>query len=96
MDMNQNQGYQAPPSQPTNQYEPMTLGQWMITMLIMCIPVVGLIMLFVWAFSGNVNPSKKTYAQAALIWSVIITILSFALSTVIFSMLATLLSGYTL
>ncbi|MBO5560883.1 MAG: hypothetical protein J6A07_04470 [Firmicutes bacterium] len=57
------------------EYEHMTLKDWMITMLIMCIPCVNIVMMFVWAFGSNVNPSKKTYFQAALIWAAIIIVL---------------------
>ena len=44
-----------------------TLGQWITTYLLLCIPIVGIFMLFIWAFSNNVNPSKKTWAQCVLI-----------------------------
>lgn len=53
------------------EYEHMTLKDWMITMLIMFIPCVNIVMMFVWAFGSNVNPSKKTYFQAVLIWGAI-------------------------
>lgn len=51
--------------------EPVTVGNWMLTYLIMCIPIVNLVMLFVWAFSGNVPPSKANWAKASLIWLLI-------------------------
>lgn len=54
----------------------MTMTDWLITMLIMIIPVVNLIMLFVWAFGGGVNPNKANYAKAALLWMVIGFVLS--------------------
>ena len=44
----------------------------------MCIPLVGVIMLFVWAFSSGNQPSKKTWAQATLIWIVVMSVLWFA------------------
>ena len=44
---------------------------WMITYLITAIPVVGFIMLFVWAFSGGTNPNKANWAKAALVWMLI-------------------------
>ncbi|WP_010495241.1 hypothetical protein [Paenibacillus elgii] len=49
----------------------LTVKDWLITMLIMIIPLVNLIMLFVWAFGGGENPSKANYAKATLIWMVI-------------------------
>ena len=53
----------------------MSLGNWLLTFLIASIPLVGFIMLFVWAFSEGTQPSKKTFAQAALIWMAIIFVL---------------------
>lgn len=40
---------------------------WLVTSLIMMIPLVNLIMMFVWAFSSNTNPNKANYFKAALI-----------------------------
>lgn len=48
-----------------------TTGDWFLTMLITAIPLVGLIMLFVWAFGGGTNPSKQNWAKAALIWMLV-------------------------
>ena len=55
----------------------MSVGDWIVTYLLMCIPIVGIIMLFVWAFGGDTQPSKKTWAQATLIWAVAMTVLWF-------------------
>ncbi len=51
--------------------EPMTIGDWVITFLVMSIPVVNIIMFFVWAFGADVKQSKKTYFQASLIFAAI-------------------------
>lgn len=56
-------------------YEHMTLKDWLITLLICCIPCVNIVMAFVWAFGSNVNPSKKTFFQAYLILAAIGTVL---------------------
>lgn len=58
------------------QYKPMTLGDWLITLLIQAIPLVGFIMLFVWAFGGGTHPSKKTWAQASLLFALIMIVLT--------------------
>ncbi|PQP81471.1 hypothetical protein C0Q44_22850 [Paenibacillus sp. PCH8] len=42
----------------------------MLTLFLMMIPIVNIIMLFVWAF-GDSNPSKANYAKAALLWAAI-------------------------
>jgi hypothetical protein len=48
-----------------------TVGEWVLTYLIAAIPMVGLVMLFVWAFGNDTNPSKANWAKAALIWAAI-------------------------
>ncbi|MUT68426.1 hypothetical protein [Paenibacillus sp. NEAU-GSW1] len=48
-----------------------SVKDWLITILLLAIPIVNIIMLFVWAFGGNTNPSKANYAKAALIWALI-------------------------
>ncbi|MCP3774091.1 hypothetical protein NLX71_12335 [Paenibacillus sp. MZ04-78.2] len=67
----------------------LTVKDWLITMLIMIIPLVNLIMLFVWAFGGGENPSKSNYAKATLIWMVI----GVALSIVFMILFAGALTG---
>lgn len=62
---------------PTEQLAPvMSVKDWIIMSLITMIPLVGFIMLFVWAFGDSVNPNKSNFAKAALILSVIVTGLS--------------------
>ena len=48
-----------------------TVGDWMITTLLMCIPFVNIILLFVWAFGSGAPASKANWAKAALIWALI-------------------------
>ena len=50
---------------------PMSMKDWFITLLISYIPLVGLIMLIVWAFDSNTNVNKKNWAKASLIWLLI-------------------------
>jgi hypothetical protein len=57
--------------------EPVSLGDWLLTFLITCIPLVGFIMLIVWAVSDGTKESKKNWARAKLIWMVIAYVLSF-------------------
>lgn len=54
----------------------MSLKEWIITIIISYIPVVGLIMLFVWAFSSSdINENKKNWAKALLIIQIISLVL---------------------
>lgn len=45
-----------------------SLGEWMVTLLISAIPIVNIIMFFVWAFGANTKLSKANWAKATLIW----------------------------
>jgi len=51
-----------------------TIKEWMLTTLILIIPIVNVIMMFVWAF-GEGNPTKKNYFKASLIWAAIILVI---------------------
>ncbi len=44
-----------------------TVKEWLITFLILCIPVVNLVMPFVWAFGSNAKKSKANYFKAYLL-----------------------------
>lgn len=56
--------------------EVISTKEWMITLLITLIPIVNLIMFFVWGFGGNANPSKANWAKASLLWIAISIVLS--------------------
>ena len=47
------------------------VGDWFVSILITSIPIVNIILLFVWAFGSNTNPSKANWAKAMLIWILI-------------------------
>lgn len=48
----------------------MTVGQWVLTIFLSGLSIVGLILLFIWAFGDTPQP-KKNYARAMLIWQAI-------------------------
>ena len=64
------------PRKVTNNNDVITTGNWVIVYLIMGIPLVNIIMLFVWAFGGGTPASKANWAKASLIWLVIVFILT--------------------
>ncbi len=51
--------------------KPLTTGEWFVTMLILGLPLVGLIMYFVWAFSAG-NLGRRNFCRAALLWMAIV------------------------
>lgn len=53
----------------------MKVKEWLIVYLIMIIPLVNIVMLFIWAFDKNINPNKANWAKASLIWTAIIMVL---------------------
>jgi heme/copper-type cytochrome/quinol oxidase subunit 2 len=65
----------APP--PVTDAPVQSTKDWVITLLISFIPVVGFVMLFVWAFGSNENPNKANWAKATLIWYAIGCVLLF-------------------
>lgn len=67
----------------TRQPEVLSVGNWMLTILIAIIPVVNFIMFFVWAFGDNTNPNKANWAKAQLLW-ILIAIVFYGLLALIF------------
>lgn len=61
----------------------MTVGDWLITTLILIIPIVNIVMLFIWGF-GNPDP-RRNYARASLIWMAICIVLMLIFYGVVFA-----------
>lgn len=82
MDQSQPYAPQAPsyaPQPGTPTAPVMSLGQWLVCLLLMLIPLVNVILLIVWALDGAGNPNRKHWAAAQLIFMVIGTVLYFVL-----------------
>ena len=73
----ENETIQSIPVNNSPQYTPISVGEWVITIIIIAIPIVGFIMLFVWGFGSNTQPSKANWAKATLIMIGISIVLSF-------------------
>lgn len=78
-----NQQYQ-PPYNGSQNDQPMTLGDWILTLIVLAIPCVSIIMLFVWGF-GDGNTSRKNYCRAVLIFAAIGVVLGLIFSSIIAS-----------
>lgn len=70
---------------------PLSLGQYLVMMLLLVIPLVNIILLFVWSF-GNYNINKKNYARASLIMFAIAIVLWFILGAALTGIIMN--SGY--
>ena len=47
--------------------ETISVGGWIITLIVLAIPLVNIIMLFVWGFSAGTPASKQNFCRAYLI-----------------------------
>ncbi len=65
-----------------------SVKEWLITNLIMMIPLVNIVMMLVWAFSSNTNPNKANYFKAALILFAIVMVIYLVLAVVFFGSVA--------
>lgn len=55
--------------------QPMLLKDWLITYLLLLIPIANIVLMFFWAFGKDVNQSKKTFFQAQLIIAAVVLVL---------------------
>lgn len=46
---------------------PMDLKDWILTLIVLLIPCVGIVMYFVWAFGNNGNINRRNFCRAQLI-----------------------------
>ncbi len=53
-------------SNPINS-RPMSVKDWVLTLIILALPLVNLVMLLVWAFGSNGNINRKNYCLASLL-----------------------------
>lgn len=60
------QSYNNAPVQERTEH--MTVGQWVLTLFLSSLVIIGLILLFVWGFSSDTPQPKKNYARAMLVW----------------------------
>lgn len=60
-------GYRADYYEEKEDTSPMSLGDWLLTILALIIPCAGIVLYFVWAFGKNVNVNRRNYCRAALI-----------------------------
>ena len=45
----------------------MSVGDWILAFVVLSIPIVNIVIYFVWAFSDQINKNKKNFARASLI-----------------------------
>lgn len=55
----------------------LSIGEWMVTLIVLAIPIVGIVMYFVWAFGDATNPNKRNFCKASLIFALVGIVLTF-------------------
>jgi len=89
----ENQNY-VPNPEYAKQQSVVSIGEWVITFILMAIPIVNFVMIFVWAFGGGTSASKAKWAKAILIFWLIAIALAVVFWGVIAALFATALSGF--
>ena len=54
--------------------EPTSVGGWIVTFILLSIPIVNIIMLIVWLV-GDTEPSKKNFIIASIVYALIVAVL---------------------
>lgn len=72
---------------------PMSLGDWVLTILALCIPCAGIVLYFVWAFGKNGNVNRRNYCRASLIITGVVVVI-YIIFMVIFGVAAFSSVGY--
>lgn len=57
-----------------------SVGEWFVSFLIMFVPIVNIVMIFVWAFGANTKPSKANFFK----FSLILTLIGIVLSAILY------------
>lgn len=68
------------------QQKPLSIGDWLITFILLSIPIAGFIFLLYWMLSSNSNINRKNFCIAAVIFQAALIILTFILLIALFSM----------
>lgn len=65
--------------------KPLSVGEWVLTILALAVPCVGLVLYCVWAFGKSGNVNRRNYCRAALIIEAVVIVLYIVLMIIIFA-----------
>lgn len=72
----------------------LSVGQYIGMFLLLCIPLLNIVLLFVWSFGSSVDLNKRNFARAALIMVAIGVIVGAIAGGLIAEALSDLMSGF--
>jgi len=64
-DYNYNKSWESPGSK--NNDDVMTVGEWITVLIVFAIPIINIVMYFIWGFGGNANKNLQNFCRATLI-----------------------------
>ncbi|MBQ9624927.1 MAG: zinc ribbon domain-containing protein [Clostridia bacterium] len=70
--------------------EPLSMGSFLVMLLIMCVPIANIIMLCVWAFSSGTNVNRRNFARAYLIITLVVFVLYIILGATMINLFVSL------
>jgi heme/copper-type cytochrome/quinol oxidase subunit 2 len=73
--------------------EPLGVGSYIVMFIVMAIPLLNIIMLFVWSFGRSVNQNKKNFARAILILCVVGIVIWIVMMIALAGMMSSLMRG---
>jgi hypothetical protein len=86
--------YQNQPHQQFENAPTLSFGEWLVTLLIMIVPILNFVMLIVWAADSNTNPNKANWAKASLVIIGIQLVLAMFFIGTIIGSLSTLMNNF--
>ena len=51
---------------PSDSSRPLSIGEWMITLIILAIPIANFVFYLYWAFGGSVNVNRRNFCRASV------------------------------
>lgn len=73
----------AAPTAPVEDTRPLKTTDYLLMILLMCVPVVSFIIFMIWAFSGGTNVNRRNFARAYLLYHLIAFALGILLGIVL-------------
>lgn len=65
----------------------MKTTEWLLTLIILNVPIIGFIMCLIWAFGNNDNYNRRNFCRAYLIIIAIATVLMIVFASTIFTII---------
>src|SRR5512136_602909 len=56
-----------PEAAPSPEKRPLTVGEWLLTLIVLCIPLLNLILCLVWALRSSGNIHRRNFCRATLL-----------------------------